>query len=103
MYFAPGRLPAGRLPNPLDISPSIVVEVISPNEIGTRIELKTREYLEAGVPLVWIIYPETQSVHIYRPGGSAAYLGAEDTLTGEDVLPEFSVRVGDLFPAAEAE
>ena len=41
---------------------------------------------------------DESAVNFWTPGGSAAYLGPEDTLTGEDVLPEFSVRVGDLFP-----
>jgi Uma2 family endonuclease len=100
MYFTPGQLPAEKpFPNPLDVPPAIAVEVISPNEPGPRIEAKTREYLAAGVRLVWVVYPETRSIHIYRPGGSAAYLGPEDTLTGEDVLPGFAVRVADLLPA----
>lgn len=98
MYYAPGAMPLWPLPAALETAPSIAVEVISPNEPAVRVETKVREYLEAGVRLVWVVYPETRSVHVYRPGGSAAYLGPEDTLTGEDVLPGFAVPVASLFP-----
>jgi Uma2 family endonuclease len=103
MYFAPGVLPPENpLANPLERAPSLVVEVISPTEIGSRIEQKNIEYLDVGVRLLWVVYPATQTVHIYRPGGSATILGTEDTLDGEDILPGFRVPIADLFPPMPA-
>ena len=53
--------------------------------------------LERGVRLIWVIDPEDRSVTVYRKGAPDEYLTENDTLTGGDVLPGFSVRVAELF------
>jgi len=42
-------------------------------------------------------YPHRQQVHVYCSRAEVEILTAEDTLTGGDVLPDFSVPVADLF------
>jgi len=37
-------------------------------------------------------------VRIHHPDGSSVFLQANDTLSGESVLPTFSVKVTDLMP-----
>lgn len=100
MYFQPGVL-SWPLPPVPTVAPGIVVEVISPTEIGTRIEAKNREYLQAGVRLLWVIYPETQTVYVLRADETVTLLGPGGTLTGEDVLPGLSIAVNDLFRLPE--
>jgi Uma2 family endonuclease len=53
------------------------------------------------VRLVWIINPESESVTIWRPDWSNQRLHKGDLLTGEMVLPQFTVPVDDLFPNLE--
>ncbi len=94
------RLPANELEAGfLPLAPDLAVEVISPNELAEDVERKIVEYLTAGVRLVWVLYPSTRSVHVFRADGSTTALRESDSLDGGEVLPGFSVPVADLFPA----
>lgn len=81
-----------------DVIPDLAVEVLSPNDEAVLVLKKVREYLRAGVRLVWLIYPETQEVHAYGPGGQVRVFLNTDQLTAEELLPAFQVTVADLFP-----
>jgi Uma2 family endonuclease len=97
-FLARGRLPDERTPlGHIRISPDLAVEVISPNDTAEEVETKRREYLRAGVRLVWIVYPENRTVHVSRQAGPPAELDFDAQLTGEDVLPGFTCRVAELF------
>lgn len=82
----------------MTLVPDLVVEVVSDNDLAYEVDLKIEEYLQAGVPLVWILNPETRTVTIHRQDGSTARLHETDTLEGEAVLPGFAVSVVELFP-----
>ena len=60
-------------------------------------EAKVAEYLAAGVRLIWVVNPKTKSVHVYRPGNEVLRLSGDDELTGAEVLPEFVLKVSELF------
>jgi Uma2 family endonuclease len=79
------------------VPPDLAVEVVSPNDTHTRVQTKVREYLRASVPLVWVVDPEGRTVTVYRARDRWRILEAEETLSGEDVLPGFSCPVADLF------
>ncbi len=79
------------------IAPDLAVEVISPSETAAEINDKVLEYFEAGVRLVWIIYPRTKTVHVYTAADEVDILKANETLDGRDVLPGFKLPVGDIF------
>lgn len=52
------RLPDGRSPEGhLTIPPDLIVEVISPRENAEGLARKLNDYRDAGVPIVWVIYP----------------------------------------------
>ena len=80
-----------------EIAPDLVVEVISPDDRPGEIQAKVREWIEAGVPLVWLLYPRTRTVVVIRSLLDREELTAEDTIDGGDVLPGFSCPVADLF------
>ena len=80
-----------------DGAPDLAVEVISPSEKVDDIEEKLIDYLEAGVRLVWLVYPRTKTVAVYRSLTSAEILTANDTLDGGDVLPGFTTAVAEIF------
>jgi len=87
------QLPSGYCP----IAPDLAVEVLSPNDRVYDIDARVTDYLEAGVPLLWLVNPEPRVVQVIRPAGSSVRLGEADDLTGGEVLPEFHCRVADLF------
>lgn len=80
------------------IPPDLAVEVVSPNDPFEDVQRKVREYLGAGVALIWVVSPAGGTVMVYRQDGRHSLLGESDTLTGDDVLPGFSVPVAELFP-----
>jgi len=97
-FIRAGRLSADEIPKGhCRIPPDLAAEVISLNDIHSNISEKVREYLDAGVKLVWVVDPTLKRVNVYRADGSGALLGENDDLTGENVIDGFSVRVGNLF------
>jgi Uma2 family endonuclease len=79
------------------VAPDLAVEVISPNENAYELEEKLADYLRVAVPLIWFVYPESQVVHGSRPDKSATRLTRADELSGESILPGFSLRLEALF------
>ncbi len=79
------------------LAPDLAVEVISPNDLALELSKKVKEYLAAGVQLVWVLDPESQRVSVYRRSGGATILSQQEELTGEDVVPGFRCQVSELF------
>jgi len=80
------------------IAPDIAVEVVSPNDKVYDLDEKIADYKSAGVKLIWIVDPKARTVRVIRPGAATIELEEQQTLTGDPVLPGFSVLVADLFP-----
>jgi Uma2 family endonuclease len=78
-------------------APDLAVEVLSPTDASSAMQQKVLEYLEGGSRLVWIVDPEARTVTVHRPDGSANILREHQALSGEDVLPDFSVDVREMF------
>ena len=98
-FIARGRLPNEEVPEGhVRIPPDLVVEVVSPNDTAYEIEQRVEDFLQVGVPLAWVIYPNTECVAVFRADGSARRLRSGDELDGENVVPNFKCRVADLFP-----
>ena len=96
------RLPDGRAPKGhVRVAPDLAAEVVSPNDTAEDVEAKVDDWLAAGVPLVWVVYPGTRTVRVHRPrtadGGSVADLTGTDVVTGGEVLPGFACRVSEFF------
>jgi Uma2 family endonuclease len=81
----------------LETIPELVVEVRSKNDTGPEVEAKVREYLAAGVEIVWVADPEARTVTAHRSNLPPAVFGATDTLTADPVIPGFAVPVAELF------
>lgn len=94
-----GRFPGEALPEGfITLVPDFAAEVVSPNDTVGEVERKVRQFLAAGVRLVWVILPETRDARVYRPGRPVAGVEPDGHLDGEDVIPGFRVRLADLFP-----
>lgn len=94
------RLPEAQLSEGyLRLAPDLAAEVISPNDLAADLEQKITDYLAAGVRLVWILSPGQRTVRVHRgESPMVSLLREDDDLDGEDVLPGFRCRVGELFP-----
>lgn len=77
--------------------PVLAVEVRSPNDRMSRINRRIAQFLKWGVPLVWLVDPEDQTVTIYRADQPLEVLEADQQLTGDGHLPEFRCTVADFF------
>lgn len=80
-----------------DLSPDLVVEVISKSNTPEEMDRKLHDYFEAGARLAWYIYPDKQEVHVYTSTQHRQVLSKQDTLDGGAVLHGFSVELADLF------
>ncbi|MGL4552460.1 MAG: Uma2 family endonuclease [Gemmataceae bacterium] len=98
-YWDKERLPQMPRTGYPAVAPDLVVEVMSPSDVFTKVMAKVQQYLDAGVRLVWVAVPEDQAVAVYSPGGRPVrLLTAADTISGEDVLPGFTCPVAGFFP-----
>jgi Uma2 family endonuclease len=97
-FIARGRLPEDKSPGGhARIPPDLAVEVVSPNDTAEEIEARRVDFLRAGTPLFWVVFPGSRTVHVSHPGSNALTLGEGDELSGEDVLPGFVCKVAALF------
>jgi len=97
-FVARGRITrAMNLSRYLDLAPDLVAEVVSPSDSAAQVNAKVLEYMDAGVRLVWVLYPQSQTVALHRPGGASELLRGGDELSGEEILPGFTCPVADLF------
>ena len=97
LYISNARL--ARAPKGyLEVAPELIVEVVSPGNGADEMRAKAAEYLAAGVELVWVAFPSTRTVMVYRRSGVNVEFGPNDTITGENVLPGFEAKVSSFFP-----
>lgn len=78
------------------VAPDLAVEVISATDREANILIKLSNYLAVNT-IVWIVYPQLLQIQVHTPAKAARVLTIEDTLTGGDMLPDFSVPVQDIF------
>ena len=85
----------------IDGPPILVVEVLSPSDTLEEINDKVDDYLEAGVPLVWVVEPRHSTVTVYRAVAKPQLFNADQELSAEPFLPGFRVLVGEFFEDLE--
>lgn len=78
-------------------APDLAVEVLSPTDRDRDMQAKVAMYQEAGVPLVWVVAPQVQSVRVFSLGQEPVTLTGIDTLDGGDVLPDLRIEVSEIF------
>lgn len=92
-----GRPPRGHL----RLAPDLAIEISSPEDEAEDLMAKVVDYLRVGVSLVWVIYPLSHSVLVLRADRSSFLWRPTDELSGEDVVPGFTVRLEELFEGLE--
>ena len=74
---------------------------LSKSNTKSEMARKLGEYFQAGVRLVWLVNPKTQTVHVYTAVDQLVPLKGDQALDGGDVLPGFSLPLFELFARNE--
>ena len=93
------QLPGRAIPTepiPL-LAPDLAVEVISKGNTVQEMDRKVQEYFQAGVRLVWYVYPASRSVRVYSGPSEVTGLSVDDVLDGGEVLCGFQLPLAELF------
>ena len=93
----PKNRPIPRVDNAWDVVPDLAVEVISPTDVAENVQTKVAEYFQAGVTLVWVVYPLQSQVYVYQSPTQVRILTAANELDGGAVLPGFRLALAELF------
>ena len=91
------RVPADPPRSFWPLAPDLAIEVASPGNTLAELQQKVIEYFEAGTQEVWVIEPKTRTAMIYHSMNDISVLGANDSLTGGDLLPGFSIAMEELL------
>jgi Uma2 family endonuclease len=78
------------------IAPDFVVEIRSESDSLPELQTKMQEYIANGVRLAWLMDRKNEVTYIYRLDGSIDSLPFSETLSGEDVLVGFRLKITDL-------
>ena len=82
------------------LRPDLAAEVFSPSNLkdARDFQQKIVDYVDAGVRVVWVLYPDSGSAVVHHPDGSSLLLrGADAVLEGESVLPGLRIPLASLF------
>jgi len=79
------------------LCPDFVGEIRSRSDWLSRLQEKVQEYIDNGARLGWLLDPLERKVHVYRPGEPVVCLDDPETISGDPVLPGFTLHVRQLF------
>lgn len=95
-YISKAHLP--EIPNREVIGPpDFAVEVKSPTDSKREMRRKAEKYLAYGTRLVWLVFPDEQTIEVYVPDEDVKTVGIDGVLDGGEVLLGFTLTVGDIF------
>jgi Uma2 family endonuclease len=82
-------------------APDLAVEVLSPTDTANGVRDKTADWLAGGAKAVWIVDGDSRTITIHEPGHLPKTLQRAETLKGGNVLPGFTLEVGQVFEGLE--
>jgi Uma2 family endonuclease len=80
-----------------DRAPTLVLEVLSPNDRTTKLNRRIGRFLTMGVPLVWVLDPEDSTLTVHQAHRPLVVLDATDEVTGLEFVPDLKMKVADFF------
>jgi Uma2 family endonuclease len=81
----------------LETVPELVVEIRSKNDSLKYVERKVRDYLKAGVQIVWVPDSTALTVTVHTTANEPTVYAKNDTLQLPDLIPDFSMAVAEVF------
>jgi Uma2 family endonuclease len=82
-----------------NVVPDLAVEIISRTNTAETVDDKIVDYFDAGVRLVWVVYPNRRRLYVYNSSHESRVLERHEELDGGDVLPGFRLPLQSLFDA----
>lgn len=79
------------------MAPDFVIEIRSKNDSLEKLKAKMAEYIANSVRLGWLIDRKNQQALVYRSDGSIIQYPATAVLSGEDVVPGFTLPLKKLL------
>ena len=96
-YYSAERLAGFVLDEEIVVPPDIAIEILSPGQSVGELRLKLRHSISHGTKLAWLIHSKAERVHVIRPGQKSVVFMSGEILTGEPVLPGFTLPVAEVF------
>jgi len=81
----------------IPLCPDFVVELRSRRDRLRTLQAKMEDYMQNGAELGWLIDPSAKRVYVYRTGRPVECLENPSTLSGEPVLPGFTLNVSEMW------
>ena len=79
------------------ICPDFVVELRSKTDRLPVLFNKMTEYITNGASLGWLIDPNTRQIYVYRPDEEVIVLDNPESVSGEPLLPGFTLETAGLW------
>lgn len=79
------------------LCPDFVVELRSETDSLKQLQDKMQEYMDNGARLGWLIDPQNKRVEIHRVGQDIEVLEQPSSLSGETVLPGFTLTLKRIW------
>jgi Uma2 family endonuclease len=80
-----------------EVVPDWAVEIVSPSNLASAPFDKMHEYFKAGVRLVWIVFPNSAEVYVYRSPSDVRVVNRGEELDAGDVIPGLRIPMSLLF------
>jgi len=81
----------------IPLCPDFVVDLMSPSDSLSTTQAKMQEYIDNGARLGWLLNRKGKQVEVYRSGEAIEVLQSPETLSGEDVLPGFTLNLAPIW------
>ncbi len=81
----------------VNLAPDFVIEIRSKTDSLETLKAKMQEYIDNGVRLGWLIDRKNRQALVYRADGTITQYPATATLSGEEVVPGFTLVLERLL------
>lgn len=81
----------------IPMCPDFVIELRSESDTLARLQGKMQEYIDNGTRLGWLIDPGQKKVYVYRPLMPMDTLDEPASLSGDLVLKNFELDMGEIW------
>lgn len=79
------------------ICPDFIIELMSDTDTLDYTSKKMQEYMSNGCLLGWIIDPQSQQVHVFRPNKEIEIItGFNQSIRAHELLPDFALDLAEL-------
>jgi Uma2 family endonuclease len=77
--------------------PEFIIEVISSNDKINLVKNKVYEYFQAGVKVLWLVFPEQKVVEVYRSPEDLVVCSGAKLCSAEPVVEGFVMKAEEVF------